>query len=653
VSVDALIVSALLVAASLPVAGWLWRRHSGGVRLLIALVAGAWIVAVFTVGRGMERADATEAAAPGRPIEVRSDGFTSSQACQSCHPDQYASWHDSYHRSMTQVASPESILAPFDSQVLELEGVFYRLERRADEFWMVTNDSRFREGADTSEHRIVLVTGSHHMQLYWFETGRGRAIARLPFFFRIREQRFIPMHAAFLAQASTPPGVPGLWNRVCLRCHSTHSVPKLQDHGMADTRVAELGIACESCHGPGDEHVRLNRDPLRRYAAHLGDGGDESIVNPARLDAQQSIDVCGRCHSVHSFAGVEAAMDWSENGISYKPGDALQDSLHVFRPGQSEEFPAVAFMARTQPDFFEDRFWPDGEVSIVGREYNGVSESPCFGGGEFTCTTCHQLHRSADDPRSPKEWANDQLADGMYGDAACTQCHPALAENVEAHTHHTAGSDGSRCMNCHMPHTAYGLLQSSRTHLVGSPDVATSLASGRPNACNLCHLDQTLGWSARWLDDWYGTPQPTIDQEDQRQLSDAMLNATRGHATQRALAAWHMGWAPAQQASGTDWMIPLLVEMLMDPYSAVRFIAHRSITTIPGYEAFEFDYLASPEERRATAMTIAAHWAQQPRAPQPEGLAARVPVDQHGGVDQALLARLRAGRDNRRIYLAE
>jgi hypothetical protein len=554
---------------------------------------------------------------------------------------------------MTQVASHESIVAPFDDRVLELAGVFYRLERRSDEFWVVTNDSRFSDGTGPSEHRIVLVTGSHHMQLYWFETGLGRAVARLPFFFRIQEQRFIPMHAAFLAQASTPLGVPGLWNRVCLRCHTTHSVPKLLEHGRADTRVAELGIACESCHGPGEEHVRLNRDPLRRYAAHLGEGGDESIVNPEHLDAQQSIDVCGRCHSVHSFAGIEAAMDWSENGIDFRPGDALQDSLHVFRRGQTEEFPAVAFMAKTQPDFFEDRFWPDGEVSIVGREYNGVSESPCFAGGEFTCTTCHQLHRNPDDPRPPKEWANDQLAEGKHGDDACLGCHPTLGENVEAHTHHPAGSGGSRCMNCHMPHTAYGLLQSSRTHLVGSPDVATSLASGRPNACNLCHLDQTLSWTARWLDEWYDISPPAVAGEDQRELSDGMLNATRGHAAQRALAAWHMGWSAAQEASGTDWMIPILVEMLMDPYSAVRFISHRSITTIPGFEEFGFDYLSSAEERRASAMAIASHWARQPRAAQPPGRSGRVPLDERGAVDEALLGRLRAERDDRRIYLAE
>ena len=47
----------------------------------------------------------------GRPLQVREGtvrsqhGYVSSNACLSCHPDQYSSWHRSYHRTMTQVDS--------------------------------------------------------------------------------------------------------------------------------------------------------------------------------------------------------------------------------------------------------------------------------------------------------------------------------------------------------------------------------------------------------------------------------------------------------------------------------------------------------------------------------------------------------------------
>jgi hypothetical protein len=46
----------------------------------------------------------------GRP----GDGFVGSDACRACHPGAHASWHDTYHRTMTQVTSPESVTGDFD-----------------------------------------------------------------------------------------------------------------------------------------------------------------------------------------------------------------------------------------------------------------------------------------------------------------------------------------------------------------------------------------------------------------------------------------------------------------------------------------------------------------------------------------------------------
>ena len=45
---------------------------------------------------------------PDRPIEVASDRYVSSRTCRACHPSQYASWHASYHRTMTQVGDTHS-----------------------------------------------------------------------------------------------------------------------------------------------------------------------------------------------------------------------------------------------------------------------------------------------------------------------------------------------------------------------------------------------------------------------------------------------------------------------------------------------------------------------------------------------------------------
>ena len=37
------------------------------------------------------------------------------------------------------------------------------------------------------------------------------------------------------------------------------------------------------------------------------------------------------------------------------------------------------------------------------------------------------------------------------------------------------------------------------------------LETGRPNACNLCHLDRTLAWTAKHLEGWYGFAPPELN----------------------------------------------------------------------------------------------------------------------------------------------
>src|SRR5437870_1739270 len=51
----------------------------------------------------------------GRPVQVVEEGYVSSTACRACHPAQYDSWHTSFHRSMTQIATPETVQADFDN----------------------------------------------------------------------------------------------------------------------------------------------------------------------------------------------------------------------------------------------------------------------------------------------------------------------------------------------------------------------------------------------------------------------------------------------------------------------------------------------------------------------------------------------------------
>ncbi|MCH8828750.1 MAG: C cytochrome precursor, partial [Planctomycetes bacterium] len=189
----------------------------------------------------------------------------------------------------------------------------------------------------------------------------------------------------------------------------------------------------------------------------------------------------------------------------------------------------------------------------------------------------------------------------MRGNQACVDCHRLVVKDPQPHTHHSAGSSGSLCYNCHMPHTSFALFTAMRSHRIVVPNVAKSVRSGRPNACNLCHLDKTFAWTSRHLQDWYGTAEVELNEENQT-IPASLLWLLRGDASQRLIAAWHMGWKPAREAAGTGWQAPFLSRTLEDPYSVVRYVAWRALQKQPGFQRFEFDFIGAEQDRSDQAI---------------------------------------------------
>jgi hypothetical protein len=199
-----------------------------------------------------------------------------------------------------------------------------------------------------------------------------------------------------------------------------------------------------------------------------------------------------------------------------------------------------------------------------------------------------------------------------------------------------------------MPHTVYGLLKGIRNHTISSPDVGRDLKAQRPNACNACHLDKTLQWTANALQDWYGIEQPELNQ-DQREVAASLLWILKGDAAQRALAAWSMGWSDAQATSGTQWQAPFLAQLLDDPYPANRVIARRSLRTLPGFSGLQLDVVGSTSSRQATIGAIWQRWNQQSPARQGRAELLISPT----GVETDRAKRLLKQRDNTPINLGE
>jgi hypothetical protein len=241
----------------------------------------------------------------------------------------------------------------------------------------------------------------------------------------------------------------------------------------------------------------------------------------------------------------------------------------------------------------------------------------------------------------------------MRGNAACTQCHPRFAEAaaIAAHTQHRADSAGSRCLDCHMPNSVWGLHKATRVHQVTSPSVQETLRSGRPNACNLCHLDRTLAWTAQALARDFGIPAPDLGQAQQRVAGSALWSLA-GEAGQRALMAWHLGWAPAIAASGAAWVPLYLAELLRDPYPAVRSAALRSLSRFEGYADLALDPYASPASLETQRDAVRARW-RAARATQELRARPALLIGAGGVPNDELMRQLLDQRDLRPIYLAE
>lgn len=575
-------------------------------------------------------------AAPHRPKPSGRGEYVSSDACRSCHPSEFASWSRSHHRTMTQDAKVANVRAPLDGRVLDLGGQSHRLFARGAEVWAILPDpdliaeaalqGKVAEKPPEVERRVVLLTGSHHEQTYWVTGKRPGELRLFPFVWMISEERFVPRRDAFL---QPPEAITGAlrWNSNCIGCHAVAGQPGHDvERDVFETNVVELGIACEACHGPGGAHIERHQDPIERYSHAGKDSADPTIKNPARMDAEASAAVCGQCHS---YAFPRDEDEWWTHGytLGYRPGQTLERSRTLFSLSNKEDPSAPQIEAAT-----ESLFWADGAIRVGGREYNALLESPCYlrGSGErkMTCLSCHSMHGG--DP-------DDQLSPSRSVDEACASCH----ENKRgtAHSHHAEGGSGSACVNCHMPKTTYALFKSIRSHRIDSPSIVRSKAAGRPDACTLCHLDRSLGWAQGYLELWYGAKKVEFGAEATG-IAASAREALAGDAAVRVISAATLGWEPALSASPKGLPAQLLAELLVDPYSAVRFVAGRSLKAQAGFSDIVYDFLAPPEERSAAQQTVKKRLLALEK--KPEGL-----------LDEATLRALVAARDTRAITIAE
>lgn len=454
-----------------PRTGRRWTRAVAfaGVARIRATAAILNVAVMASCGRGT----------PGQD-DVRAT-FVGARRCADCHAAQHAAWSKSQHAAAMQVASPSTVLGRFDGSRITTDGITSTFARRGERFIVTTASA----DGTLRDHQVRFTFGVWPLQQFLVDYAGGRLQA-LSLAWDARPamaggQRWFSLQPADVAEHAMGQLWTGRaynWNYMCADCHST-GVRKGYDAG-ADTfhtTFTEIDVACESCHGPGSEHVAWARYPRplrallwrddglpsrlteRRGVAWVRSASARTAHRSAPRTTDREIETCAQCHArrVHIADGYVAG-----------------------RPLYDYYIPTL---------LTRDLYYPDGQQREEVYTYGSFLQSKMYAAG-VTCSDCHDPHSGR--TRRP-------------GNALCTQCHRAGAYDAPAHHHHPAASTGATCVACHMPDTTYMQIDARRDHSIRVPRPDLSLSLGVPNACTRCHVERGSRWAAEQVRQWYPT----------------------------------------------------------------------------------------------------------------------------------------------------
>jgi DmsE family decaheme c-type cytochrome len=215
------------------------------------------------------------------------------------------------------------------------------------------------------------------------------------------------------------------------------------------------GHGCESCHGPGSEHV--------------AGGGDKSkIIRFSELSRKESSARCLECHgSAHSQRHFTSS--------SHSGNDVGCLDCHSPHHAKEEDH----LLVKSQPELCYGCHAT--QRAEFARPYrHRVNE------GLVQCSDCHDVHGTAE---------LRQVHTSAVGDAVCARCHTDK-QGPFVYEHMPVKTEG--CSSCHTPHgsTNPRLLRVSQVNLLclqchSVPTVGPSgpahNQSQKYQACTMCH----------------------------------------------------------------------------------------------------------------------------------------------------------------------
>lgn len=568
----------------------------------VAVTASAWMV---------RNAQSTLAQRP----DFASVAYIGSERCENCHLARHESWARTYHRTMTQAVSAQTVQGQFNGQNLTYFGGTVRPFEQNQRYYFEYLDASSQPVGQVEVARLV---GSHRYQQYLTKhvgaenDPASETYYRLHYLWHNQEQRWVHMNAAFLGRDSQSfDEQVANWNSNCVFCHNTGPKPRIsnldalreqaragqpvdvQRQARYDTEVADLGISCEACHGPGAEHAdRMSRTTLR-WAAAWGKT-DQSIVNPEHLDAARSNDVCGACHAQRTVNDPRDIDRLLREGPSFRPGDRLAEHVQVLQA-------STAVPNRADPHLYQNRFWSDGSVRLSAYEYQATEAAACSKNEPLSCIGCHTMHGGESEGQLPAG-----VRDGAAGDRMCLRCHTPIQQRLAEHTRHSADTPAARCISCHMPRQVYGVMAIHRTHQIQVPSPAQDAAAGKPNACLNCHLEQDSLWAQTQLHALWPKAKKAavLARADGAPLAlaDGFAALIAGDPVRQAVAAFELGnYASDSRRDHLRLRLPWLLASLADDRPGIRRFAWHSLQKLDAHLALgitplvAFDYQLSAE----------------------------------------------------------
>ncbi len=425
--------------------------------------------------------------------------------------------------------------------------------------FFVTTDNRWGQ-LETFEVRYVL--GVRPLQQYLVEFPDGR-IQCLPLAWDTESKRWFHLYPKEPIPHTDPlhwTRPLQNWNYMCAECHTTDLRRNyLLEEDRYQTTWKELGVGCETCHGPGSVHCQLAEARSLFWDRRHGYG----LPRLKGPDSQPQINTCAPCHA--------------RRQLIY-PG---------FRPGGE-------FLDHYLPELLDGpSFYPDGQILEEDFEYTSFLQSLMYRKG-VRCSDCHDPHSlrlKTEDPYSPRPSVPDNRL--------CGQCHlPSKYDTERHHFHPNKGGPGTYCVECHMPETTYMVVDNRRDHKFDVPRPHLTLSLGIPNACNLCHNDPDKGetpqWAAEWVEKWYSGKTwadhfayaIAAGRKEDPQATGALASLVRrkDHSPiVRASALSLLGsFLPYEKTRGEAWATA--VWSLDDPEPLVRWAAVRVIGQGPREE---------------------------------------------------------------------